>query len=94
VDRRNVLLGLGAVTATAVVSSAFAQEQEHEHMHHHGGVAHTALIAAAGECASRADVCVAHCREMLAEGDKSLGPCSKTSSEVLALCTALRSIAA
>lgn len=97
-DRRNVLLGLGAVTATAVAGSAFAQEQQHmhdhEHMHHLGGSPNQALIAAASECASKADICLAHCHALLAEGDKSMGPCSKTTSEVLALCTALRSIAA
>lgn len=97
-DRRSILQGLGTVAAAAVASNAFAQEQEHmhdhEHMHHHGGAVNQALIAAAGECVSKADICLAHCHELLAEGDKSLGPCSKTTSEVLALCTALRSIAA
>lgn len=95
-DRRDVLLGLGAVTATAVAGGAFAQEPEHdhEHMHHHAGTANLALIAATSECVAKSEICSAHCRELLADGDKSLGPCSKTTNEVLALCTALRSLAA
>jgi Cys-rich four helix bundle protein (predicted Tat secretion target) len=67
---------------------------DHEHMHHHGGTPHQALIDAASGCVSKADICLAHCHELLAAGDKSLGACTKTASEVLALCTALRSIAA
>ena len=93
-DRRDILRGLGTVTAAAVASSAFAQDQGHEHMHHHGGAPRQALIDAASGCVSKADICLAHCHELLAAGDKSMGACTKTASEVLAICTALRSIAA
>ena len=90
-NRRDILQGLGAVTAAAAVSTAYAQQ--HDHAHHHGTSVNQALIAAASDCIAKSEICLAHCIELLPQ-DKDLEACSKTSNQVLALCTALRSLAA
>lgn len=89
-ERRELLRTLGAAAVTAAAVPGFAQ-----HEHHHGGMAkNQALINAAGNCSSKAEVCLSHCQELLAQGDKSMAACAATTREVAVACTALRSLAA
>ena len=89
-NRRKVLQSLGAFGVFAAPSAMVGQQTPHVH----GTSAHQALVATASDCVVKGETCLAHCHKILAEGDKSLGPCAKSVSEMLALCGALRSLAA
>lgn len=89
-DRRELFCALGAAAVTAGALPALAQ---HEH-HGSAGAKNQALIDASSACSSAAEHCVTHCVEMLAEGDKTLLPCAKTSREVAVVCGGLRALAA
>ena len=86
-NRRQVLSGAGFLAAAAVtVEQARSQSS--------AGVANKAVVATAGDCLSKGELCLSHCHEMLATGDKSMGACAKTVSEMIAVCGAMLSLAA
>ena len=89
-QRREVLVGLGATAAAAVVTSAFAQD----HSHHQGTAINQAVINSASECVSTGEVCLNLCNDVLAQGDKSMADCAKSVSQLVVVCGALRSLAA
>jgi Cys-rich four helix bundle protein (predicted Tat secretion target) len=90
-DRRGVLFAMGAAAVSASALPGISQEMPHHHM---GGAKHQALIDAASNCSSAADICVGHCVEMLAGGDKTLAACAASSREVEVVCSGLRALAA
>jgi Cys-rich four helix bundle protein (predicted Tat secretion target) len=57
-------------------------------------MANRALVDAAGDCVSKGQVCLSHCNEVLATGDKSMAACAMSVSELLAVCGALLALAA
>jgi Cys-rich four helix bundle protein (predicted Tat secretion target) len=86
-NRRQVLSGVGFLAvAAATVEQGRSQSSS--------GVANKALVATAGDCVSKGEICLSHCLEMLGTGDKSLAACSKSVNEMLATCGALLSLAA
>ncbi|GAB3765753.1 four-helix bundle copper-binding protein [Ramlibacter monticola] len=91
-DRREALQGVVALTAVAAAANASAQQEQHHH--HHGGGKYAALMETAGDCVKTGETCLTHCHDSLATGDKSLGQCAKRVSELMAACSALRSLAA
>jgi len=58
------------------------------------GVANKPLVATASDCLGKGQICLSHCLDMLASGDKSMAACSKTANEMLAVCGAMLSLAA
>ena len=86
-NRRQVLSGVGVLAAAAA-----AVQQAHSGGS--AGIANRALVGTASDCVSKGQVCLSHCHEMLATGDKSLGACAKSVSELLAVCGALLALAA
>jgi Cys-rich four helix bundle protein (predicted Tat secretion target) len=86
-NRRQVLSGVGFL-ATAAGTAEQARSQSS------AGVANKALVATASDCVGKGQVCLSHCLDMLATGDKSMGACSKTVDEMLAVCGAMVSLAA
>ncbi|MEQ1533469.1 MAG: four-helix bundle copper-binding protein [Sideroxydans sp.] len=97
-NRRELLIGAAAMAATAVSSKAFAAEHQHDHAamahQHTASTRNEKLIAAAADCVLKANICLQHCIELLGEGDKSMAACAKSSSQVIAMCTALEQMAA
>jgi len=90
-DRREMLRTLGAVGAVAA-PAAMAQQQA---AHVHAIADHQALIAASSNCVVKGEACMAHCQQMLADGDRSMLPeCPRTGIEMVTLCGALRALAA
>ena len=83
--------GVGVATATAAASGAFA-EDHHEHSHAAG--ANQGLVNTASACVSVGEVCLTHCQEMLAQGDKSMAACAMSVRQLIAVCGALASLAA
>lgn len=61
---------------------------------HDGLVRNPSLFEASVACSKAAELCVGHCVETLAQGDKSLIACGRNSREVLVVCNALRALAA
>jgi Cys-rich four helix bundle protein (predicted Tat secretion target) len=90
--RREMLQGLGVVAAAVATSSAMPQGTTHQHVH--GAAPNQALINTANDCVKTGDVCLAHCIDLMATGDKSLGECAKSVNELRATCGALGSLAA
>jgi Cys-rich four helix bundle protein (predicted Tat secretion target) len=101
-DRRDIIGALGAATAAGLSGRVFAQNDKgHEHHHHgHGGQAssapapHARLIASTSTCVSTGEICQAHCIRLMSDGDKSMADCASAVSQMLALCSALQSLAA
>jgi len=62
-------------------------------MHHHGAGPYAEAGQAAGRCVEAGQACLAHCLVLLGNGDASLAACSKSVNQMLALCTALQSLA-
>ncbi len=89
-ERRDLLRGIGV--AAAVAATAPAEGQTHQHSH--GAAKHQSLVDSASGCVSKGEVCLDHCHELLAQGDKTLGACAKSVSQLVAVCGALRSLAA
>jgi Cys-rich four helix bundle protein (predicted Tat secretion target) len=86
-NRRQVLSGVGFLTAAATTVEQ-AQSQSS------AGVANKALVATASDCVSKGQLCLSHCLDMLATGDKSMAACSKTAREMLAVCGTTLALAA
>ena len=90
-NRRDALVNSGAVMLAAASSAALSQEHDHSKMGH-GGPNQT-LVAAAADCVVKGQACLAHCLILLAEGDKTMGGCSKMVNQMLAVCGALQNLA-
>ena len=75
-DRRDLLVSLGAAAVTAAAIPTFAQ-----HEHHNAGAKNQALIDAASNCSGKAEICSAHCLEHLAQGDKAMAACAASARE-------------
>ncbi len=94
-NRRDLLLGAAAMAATATAGRTFAAEHQHAmHEHHAAPSRNDALIAAAADCALKANLCVQHCIVAMGQGEKDLAACAKSSSQAAAICTALQQRAA
>lgn len=86
-NRRQVLSSVGFFAAAATtVEQGLSQSP--------AGVANKALVTTASDCVSKGEVCLSHCHQLLATGDKSMGACAKSVNEMLAVCGALLSLAA
>jgi Cys-rich four helix bundle protein (predicted Tat secretion target) len=51
------------------------------------------LADTASTCVKDGDICMQHCLELLAQGDKSMAKCSSTISAMLPMCRALEALA-
>ncbi len=97
-NRRELLLGAAAMAATAVSGKAFAAEHDHEHMsmnmeHDHKSTRNEKLIASASECVLTGNNCLQHCLVAMGKGEKELAACARSSSQLIAICTALQQLA-
>jgi Cys-rich four helix bundle protein (predicted Tat secretion target) len=88
-DRRHLLIATGAALAAAAVTAR--ADDEHAHHHDHGS---SPLVASAGHCVQTANVCLAHCFDRLAEGDRSMAECARSVTALIAVCNALEVLAA
>lgn len=88
--RRDILLGSGAAVVAALTHDALGVQKEH---HTHSPI-NQGLVTSASNCVTLGEICLDHVHEVLAKGDSSLGECARSVSELIAACTALRSLAA
>ena len=92
-NKRELMTRTSAVVLAALTGNAMAQEAMHAH--HHGATGpNAALLATTSDCLVKGQICVAHCLDLLGEGDKEMAGCAKAVSQMLALCGALQSLAA
>lgn len=93
-DRRDMLAGAGAILAAAATQGALAQGEPHSHQHHHGKARNQALVDSAADCVSKGEVCLDHCFDVLEQGEKEMAACARSVNQLVAVCAALRSLAA
>jgi len=97
-ERRDMLMGGGAIVASMVVQLARAEDHDHamgEHEHHmHAARRFAALAAAAADCVKTGQVCADHCLEMFAQGDNSTAACARSVNQLLPVCATLQQLAA
>lgn len=93
-ERRDMLKsGMLLAALSAVGGSALAAD----HAHHHHAPANTKaadLQTAAADCVVKGQSCLAHCLELLGQGDKAMAECAKAVNQMLAICGALQNLAA
>jgi len=65
-NRRQVLSGVGFLAAAATTVEQGQSQSS-------AGVANKAVLATASDCVSKGQLCLSHCLDMLATGDKSMG---------------------
>lgn len=94
-NRREMILGAAAMAAVATAGRTFAAEHDHMAMHDHHAMSsrNDKLIAAAADCALKANICLQHCLVLLGQGDKSMAACAQSSSQAAAICAALQQLA-
>jgi Cys-rich four helix bundle protein (predicted Tat secretion target) len=85
-DRRDFVLGGGLSLAAAAAVA--------EHQHGAAPAADNALAHAASHCVQAADACLAHCLEMLGQGDKPLAACARSVTALRSVCDTLALLAA
>ncbi|MBF0281934.1 MAG: four-helix bundle copper-binding protein [Zetaproteobacteria bacterium] len=105
-ERRDVLIGAGAVGIGALATTALATTQAFaadsmmmagEMHHHHAAAAQPQLKAlqlALHQCVAASESCIDHCLEMFKSGDVSLADCAISVQETMAFCTAHAKLAA
>ncbi len=96
---RRMMLQAGLALATAPIMSAVAQsaraeEMDHHHHHSSAGGKYTALTLSAAECLRVGQICLAHCHELLAKGEREMAACAASVTDMLATCDALLKLAA
>lgn len=90
-SRRNMLLGMTAVTAAAFSGSALSGKSEHDHSHHdHSQHApqQPDLLDAINICGDKGQLCTAHCLVSFTEGSTELAECAVKVQEMQSVCNA------
>jgi Cys-rich four helix bundle protein (predicted Tat secretion target) len=90
-SRREMLIGLSAVTAATLSGSAFAEEKGQDHSNH-GHSKHATqqpdVLNAVNDCLDKGQRCIAHCLVSFQEGNTALADCAVKASEMHAICNA------
>jgi Cys-rich four helix bundle protein (predicted Tat secretion target) len=92
-NRRNAIANASAVIVAALGTAALAQEHDHSKMMGASGGKYQLLADTTADCVAKGQACIAHCLILMADGDKEMGACAKAANQMLALCTALQSLA-
>ncbi len=92
---------LGSTAAISVASLAASVAHAHDgHAHHHTSDTptstnpYTAIRQAAAHCVEAGQVCLAHCIDLLSNGDTSMKDCAHAVNQMLAFCGAMQNLAA
>lgn len=98
-ERRTFIGAAAATLALSAAATAAAEEHTHAHAHAHGAAAATGkvnedLLKATAACLAAGRVCLNHCINQLAAGDKTMEACAKAANQMLALCDATNNLAA
>ena len=86
INRREVLLAMGAAATAAYAGSATAAMSGHDHSKHKPQ--HEDVLDATNECTDKGQRCIAHCLVSFVEGDTELAKCASKVHEMQAICGA------
>lgn len=87
INRRDLLLAMGATAATAAYAgSAAAAMPGHDHRSHKPQ--HEDVLRATNDCTDTGQRCIAHCLVSFVEGDTELAECASKVHEMTAICGA------
>lgn len=88
-DRRNVLIGAGALGASAVAAMALGgTDVLAGGMHHHGARRDEALIKVLHQCVRTGEACIDHCLNLFKKGDVETVDCMRSVIDTMAFCKA------
>jgi Cys-rich four helix bundle protein (predicted Tat secretion target) len=90
INRREVLLAMGAAATAAYAGSATAAIQGHDHSSHKPQ--HEDVLEATNDCTDKGQRCIAHCLVSFVEGDTELAKCAGKVHEMQAICGAFSSL--
>lgn len=97
-NRRDVISTLAAAGATGVFATqAFADG--HKHKGHKGHKSHkknkklSRVIDDTAECIETGEVCIAHCIELIGNGDTEMADCLKSATAMVATCKTMLTLA-
>lgn len=83
----------GSGPATELLAQTTAPAHEHDHAAMMATPAapskYAALVAPYQECVRASQACIAHCQQLLAQGDKSLGTCLRTALDTEVVCSSV-----
>jgi Cys-rich four helix bundle protein (predicted Tat secretion target) len=93
-NRRDLFSTSAALALASAASSAMAEDHSHhDHAAMMGGAPSKALLTSLADCINKGQACLAHCLVLLGDGAKEMAPCAQSVSQMLAICTALQSLA-
>jgi len=85
IDRRDLLLGLGATAAMMYTgTSNAAMSPHHDHSKHSAQMPD--VLDAINKCLDKGQRCIAHCLVSFQEGDTELADCAAKAHEMQAIC--------
>ena len=84
INRRDLLLAMGAAATAAYTGSAVAAMPGHDHSKHKPQ--HEDVLRATNECTDKGQRCIAHCLVSFVEGDTELAECASKVHEMKAIC--------
>jgi Cys-rich four helix bundle protein (predicted Tat secretion target) len=93
-NKREWMTNSAVLALAAVAGKASAQAAPHAHHHMADPGPNAALMTAAADCTSKSQICLSHCLDLLAGGEKDMLGCGKAVNETIAICTALQALAA
>jgi len=92
-QRRELVMGLGLAGA-ALGAAAVAATDEHAGHDHAGHAPGSALVDAATRCVQTAEVCMAHCLEVMGAGDRTMEGCGHAVNALRSVCGTLAALTA
>lgn len=84
INRREVLLAMGAAATAAYAGSATAAMAGHDHSKHKPQ--YEDVLDATNNCTDKGQRCIAHCLVSFVEGDTELAKCASKVHEMEAIC--------
>ncbi|MCX7056737.1 MAG: Csp1 family four helix bundle copper storage protein [Proteobacteria bacterium] len=93
-ERRELLLAAGGIALATIAAQASAEGPDDHAMAHHHHAGGSVLLDSAIHCVRAAEICHAHCLDLLAEGDKAMAACARSVTGLQAVCSALAVLAA
>jgi Cys-rich four helix bundle protein (predicted Tat secretion target) len=86
VNRRQLLMAMGAAATAACTGPAVAAMSGHDHSKHKPQ--YPEVLDAANACRDKGERCIAHCLVSFIEGDTELAECASKVHEMQAICDA------
>lgn len=88
-NRRELIQKTGVVGAGVLAMGPAAMAASTHGKHKSLPQKNKNLIETASACRQAGEMCVSHCAELLASGDKSVGECNKTALAMIETCSAV-----